>query len=209
MMTKSFFKQNKQSGVTLVEMLVVVAIFVIVGLAISSFSRDIWVTSGILQSSLSAQIDAKNVLRQFAAEVRTAAQSNTGAYALAEALQNSVKFYSDIDGDKNEEQVRYYLSADGKTLYKDVLKPTGNPLQYSGAPSTATVISNMANGAAPIFEYYDKNYDGATTPLVQPINVPDVRLIKITVIIDSNPNRSPTPITVTTEVSMRNLKDNL
>ena len=67
----------------------------------------------------------------------------------------------------------------------------------------------MANEATPIFDYYDTNYDGTTAPLAQPVSAIAVRLVKITLIIDKNSLRPPAPITMTTQVSMRNLKDNL
>jgi hypothetical protein len=41
------------------------------------------------------------------------------------------------------------------------------------------------------------------------VSVPAVRLVKITVIVDANPAKMPAPRTFTTQVSLRNLKDNL
>lgn len=203
------FKNTKQKGFTLIETLVATAIFVLVGGAVAIFSKDVFVLSGTVNSSLSAQQDARNILRKFVTEVRTASISNTGAYALANATADRFKFYSDTDADGLKEEIHYYLTSDGKQLKKDVLKPTGSPVQYTGASTTSILINNMKNGATPIFEYYDKNYDGSTAPLSLPLDILQVRLIKITIIVENDPNRSPVPLTATSQAMMRNLKDNL
>jgi hypothetical protein len=101
------------------------------------------------------------------------------------------------------------LAADGKTLKKDVLKSSGIPPSYTGAVTTSVVMGSIANGANPIFEYYDNTYDGTGASLSAPIDVSTIRLVKATVILDVDPNRSPVPITATSQVSLRNLKDNL
>ncbi len=204
---KNFYKTNK--GATITEILVTIAVLALVINAVASFSADIFRFSGTIYNSVQAQQDARNVLRQMAFELRTTSPSSTGAYALAEVSANRIRFYSDIDNDGLKEEVIYYLSANGKTLYKNVRKPTGAPLQYVGNFSTSTVASDIVNGATPIFTYYDTNYDGTTGSLAQPVNILSVRLLKIEIIIERDPNRAPVPIVVSTQVSLRNLKDNL
>jgi hypothetical protein len=63
----------------------------------------------------------------------------------------------------------------------------------------------------PIFEYFDSSYDGsATAPaLIFPVTPINIRLVRITVKIDSDPLQSPDEFIVTTQVSVRNAKDNL
>ncbi len=192
----------------MLEILITVGILALVINVIAIFSVDVFKTSGSIQSSLTAQQDARNVLRQLTSELRTASPSSVGAYPIAEAGDNRIRFYSDIDNDGLKEEVIYYLSGDGKTIYKDVRKPSGGPLSYTGGFNTSTIIRDVANGATPLFQYYDRNYDGTTAPL-SPVNIPDVRLVKATIVIERDPNRSPVPITVTTQIVLRNLKDNL
>jgi hypothetical protein len=50
---------------------------------------------------------------------------------------------------------------------------------------------------------------GTSSPITQPVTPTDVRLIKINLIIDVDPNRAPVIKTYTSQVSIRNLKDNL
>ena len=105
-----------------------------------------------------------------------------------------------------KEKVRYFLA--GTTLQKGVIKPTGSPLIYNSInEKISTFVNNVISTS--IFDYYDENYDGTTAPLSFPVNVSDIRLVKITVMVEQDPNRSPTPMVFSTQVSIRNLKDNL
>lgn len=68
----------------------------------------------------------------------------------------------------------------------------------------------MVNGnSLPSFEYFDTNYTGTSSPLVQPVSPSTVRLIRINQRIDIDPNRSPVPVIFTVQASLRNLKTNL
>lgn len=206
-MQKVFNKNNlRNEGMTLAEILVAVAIITVIGLAISTFARDLFMYSGTVQSNLSAQQDARQMLRQFASELRIASQSSTGTYPISEAADTAITFYSDLNGDGIKERVRYYVS--GNMIKKDVLVPTGLPLAYTGTPATSIVMRDLSVTTG-IFSYYDKNYTGTSAPLGSPVDVSSVRLVKMNITIDRDPNRSPTPINVTTQVVIRNLKDNL
>ncbi len=189
------------------EAIVVIAILTVLLLAVANFGRDVFSVSGILQSGLSAQQDARNIVKVIASELRTASPSSVGSYAIKSVADNDLTFYSDIDADGLKEEIRYYLS--GTILKKSILKPSGSPLAYAGTPVVSNLISDVKNGSTPIFTYYDTNYDGTTSPLSAPINILSVRLVKVMVMVERDPYRSPTPISVSTQVSLRNLKDNL
>jgi hypothetical protein len=91
-----------------------------------------------------------------------------------------------------------------------VIEPTSISPFYNIADEKVTnLVSYIANNTAPIFYYYDKNYDGTNSALATPINIPLVRLIKINILIDKDTNKEPGVITATTQISLRNLKDNL
>lgn len=197
-----------KKGFTLLETLLSVGLVVILFNVITLFSKDVFSLNATLSGSLSAQENARVVLRQIVKELRTASISNTGSYPIIEALPTRVRFFSDLEGDGVKEEVQYYIASDGKTLKKAVLKPTGAPLAYNeNASTTSTVISNVVNGTS-IFNYFDKNYTGTSAALSQPVDIAAVRLVKIDVTLDNDPNRSPVPIVVSSQVSLRNLKDN-
>ena len=197
-----------RGGFTLVEILVAIFIITLIGIAIINFQIDIFSLNKTSSENLDAQTDARNTLKTVSAELRSMAPSNNGSYAIALAATSSITFYVDIDNDNLKEQVRYFQ--DSTNLKKGIIKPSGIPLTYNPASEEITnLINNLANGSSPIFYYFDKNYDGTSSPLEIPVNIPSVRLVKINIIIDKDSNQAPGVITVTTQVSLRNLKDNL
>lgn len=201
-------KERLIKGFTVVEALMTIFILGLVGLAIWTFQKDLFSLNRILQSDLAAQKEARQAFKGMTAEIRSASPSSLGSYPLLEVDASSFIFYSEIDDDGLKERIRYFL--DGTVLKKGVLKPSGNPLTYNPTNEIISeVVHDIANDATPIFDYYDTNYDGTTASLAAPVNVLAVRLVKINIIIDHDPLRSPGPITLTTQVSIRNLKDNL
>lgn len=195
-------------GLSLPEVLVSVAIVSMIVLGISAFQRDVFVLNSSTQNSLSAQMDGRRVLRNLVAELRTANRSSTGSFPIAQAATSTITFYANIDNDAAVERVRYWLQ--GTELRRSVLKPTGSPLTYIPANEvTELLIRDMAvPSSQPIFEYFNSSFAGTTTPLQQPVNPSDVTLVRATVVIERDPNRSPVPVTVTTQVMIRNLKTN-
>ncbi|KKU11800.1 MAG: hypothetical protein UX17_C0067G0002 [Parcubacteria group bacterium GW2011_GWC2_45_7] len=199
-------------GFTVAELLVGIAIVIMIGAAVLAFQKNISSLNNFLSSNLIAQSDARKALKMMTAEIRPLSPSSTGAYPIAEAGTNSFIFYSDIDNDQLKERVRYFM--EGTTLKKGVIKPTGEPLAYNPASENIIelahdITNGLADSITPIFSYYNTGYDGTTPPLNEPVDILAVRLTKITIIMDSNPSRPPGPITLTTQISMRNLKDNL
>lgn len=200
-------KTNK--GFTLAEIVVVVGILGIIMIAISSFQVSILKNNKYAQDSLSSAQDAKVILRTMIKELRTTSRSNNGSYPINQASTSTISFFSDIDGNNVKEQVRYFLT--GNILKKGVVIPTGSPLTYNQASEIiSTLAYNVKNTAtSSLFEYYNSTYSGTSSPLTQPVNVTDVRLVKINLIIDADPTRSPVSRVYTSQVNLRNLKDNL
>jgi len=114
-----------------------------------------------------------------------------------------------VDSDGVKDRVRYFLS--GSTIKRGVLAPSGSPLAYVDANEELTILISgfVSSSTLPLFQYYGATYTGASPPLSLPVDTSSVRLIKITVIIDTDPVHSPAPIIVTSQVNLRNLKDNL
>jgi prepilin-type N-terminal cleavage/methylation domain-containing protein len=205
-MYRNIFKQNK--GFTLIEIIVTIGIFSVIMGAVSLFSRDIFYYNNIFSGGLTSYDEAKKILQPVASEIRSASSSSLGGYSIEMADDNNFIFFTDIDGDGLKERVRYFL--DNNTFKKGIIIPSGSPLQYLSINETITdVVNDIINDTIPIFTYYDTSYNGSSDPLSTPISISNIRLVKITLIIDADPNRPPAPMTVTTEVNIRNLKDNL
>ena len=196
-------------GMTLAEIVVVIGILGIIMLAISSFQVNIFKNNKFSMESLSSAQDARSILRTMIRELRSTSPSNNGSYAIITAATNTLSFYSDTDGDALKEKIRYYISS--STLMKGSIVPSGNPLTYNSANEKFYTLAYNVKTAtsSSLFEYFDSDYSGISTPLTQPVSFTNIHLIKINLLIDSDPNRVPNSRTYTTQVNLRNLKDNL
>ena len=199
---------HNSKGYTIAELMISIAILSLLAYTISIFQRDIFSLNFSAQNNLSAQLDARHVLRQMVSELREASPSSLGAYPINVAGTSTIVFYTDVNNDGLKDKIRYFLT--GSTLKRGMVVPTGSPLTYNDANEKLTsVVSNIVNGTStPIFTYYDSSYTGTTSPLSQPVTVSAIRLVQIKAIIDKDSQKSPSSITVMTDVTLRNLKDN-
>ena len=201
-------KTSAPKGFTLIEMVVVMVTLAMIGAAVAAFQRNIVTFNAIIQDDLNGQQELRTGVKNMLFEIRSTAPSSTGTYALDTVASSTLIFYSDLNGDGLRERVRYFLS--GKTLKRGVVKPTGSPLTYNlGTETTSDVVHNLVLSATDVFSYYDSSYSGTTAPLTQPVNVLQVRLVRIIMTVDRDPKRAPGPLTITAEATLRNLKDNL
>ena len=207
--TNSFRRGGGSAGFTLIELLIVMALVVGVGGAIVVFQKDLFSVNDFLQQSLSLQRDAEAVVRAMMSELRTATQSGIGGYPFEITGSSSIAFYANVDSDASVERIHYFVS--GTDLWKSVVKPAGNPLTYSTTTAQEmllVVMRGVAASSTPPFLYYDRFYAGTTTPLVQPVDAGAVRLVRVTLAADRDIARLPPPVVVSSQVNIRNLKDN-
>lgn len=199
----------KNRGFTLAEIVVVVGIVGLIAVGLGQFQVDIFKNNKYAQDSLSSAQDARNILRVMIKELRVASPGSDGSFAIITAATNTMAFYSDVDGDGLKDKVRYYVSSN--VLKKGLIKPTGNPPTYNSANEISTTLAyNVKNATSTaLFEYYDGAYTGTSSPLVQPVTLTNIHLVKVNLMIDADPNRSPVVRSYTSQVNLRNLKDNL
>ena len=131
--------------------------------------------------------------------------ANNGGYPIESATATSFIFYTDLDGDKLFERVRYYL--EGNILKRGMIKPTGNPAVYLSAnEQIREVVHNIISNPPPIFSYYPKDVDGTGTALVSPVDPSLVRLLKIDIASDQDPQKAPGPATLKAFITIRNFR---
>lgn len=200
--------KRRSRGVTLIELMVVIVIIVIVMVAVGAFQRNVFTLNRVFYSTMASQSEARRVFKDISSEVRSiSAVSEAGSYSLETAEADEFAFFRDADGDGLAERIRYFR--DGDTLKKGIIVPSGDPAEYNLVDEEiSTVIHDVTNDTQPLFEYYDSSYSGSATPLPQPLDISEPRLIKITVKIGGEES-SAAPLTLTTQITMRNLKDNL
>jgi prepilin-type N-terminal cleavage/methylation domain-containing protein len=202
-------KTIRQKGFTLIEILIALGLFTGLVVLLTTFQKDIFVNNTFIQNSLVVESEARGALKKTIAELRAAVPSNNGLYPIILADKNSLTFFSDVNRDGLRERVRYFVTS--SSLKRGVTPPTGSPYIYLDAnESLFTVVHTLVNPTTtPVFNYYDDTYTGSSSPLAWPVNVSDIRLIKMTIMVDVDPVRSPTVMTFESQVTIRNLKDNL
>lgn len=205
-MTKPLAARSRR-GFTLIETVVSLMLVTTVVVVVGVLQRQVFSLDRLFQGVLFSQREARQALKTVTAELRTTNVSNTGAYPLATADASTLTFYSDRDNDTVRERLRYFI--EGTALKRGIIEPSGNPFAYDPASETVATVVSGIDPSATRFEYYPGSYDGTTAPLSQPVVREEVRLVKVTIVIDRNPNEPPAPVTFTSQVSLRNLKDNL
>ena len=191
----------------MLEIVIAVGIFALIAVFFLSFQTDVFSFNSLVTNTFSSQQDSQQLLVAFINEVRPASNSSTGAYPIAEATPESFTFYSDTKNTGLKKRIRYFL--DSGVIKKSVLTPTGSPPVYvEENETTISIMHGIENDSTPLFQYYDTSYNGITPPLSEPINIPDVRFVKITAIRPLFSSKSTVPRTYTTQVMLRNLKDN-
>ncbi len=202
-------KSRTSRGMTLAEILVALGIFSAIVLLTTFFERDVFSLNQYIQEDLDAQIEGRRAVTSMVGEMREMSPSSLGAYPIAAAATSTITFYSDIDADSVKEQIRYYIQSN--KLFKSVINPTGNPLVYNSGSAVVTTVSTgvLNSTSTPLFQYYDGTYTGTTSPLTIPVDVSAIKLVKINMILERKSSKSTQPLTFTSQVTIRNLKDNL
>ncbi|MDD5396975.1 MAG: prepilin-type N-terminal cleavage/methylation domain-containing protein [Candidatus Moranbacteria bacterium] len=199
---------NKQ-GFTLVETLVAIAIFVIgIQATVMLASKTIQNKSYAMEMGKSSFVVSRSIgdLTQY---IRRARQSDAGSYPIVSADKNDFVFYSDYNKDDKTERLHVYLT--GGKVYMKVCVPSETfPKTYTTCAETTRLLADhiVNTTSDPLFSYYNKDYPGgANNPVATPADVSEIRLVKIFLKININPNRAPDNIQQETFVELRNLND--
>ncbi len=206
-------KDKSVGGFSLVEILIVVSITVILLLVLSLFQRNLFFLRSVLQGQFDDQFNARKLVGGIIAEIRTISPAESGAYPIETASDSTLSFFTDLDSDGTKERIRYTL--EGSDLVRGVTLPVGDnpPVYLDTNEATTTFMTSVVNlslePVEPLFEYFDETYAGTSSPISSPVPVSDVRLIKVKVFLDSQPNRDPEPLEVESQSTIRNLRGSI
>ncbi|TAN57934.1 hypothetical protein EPN15_02575 [Patescibacteria group bacterium] len=196
----------KKNGYSIVEIVTTIFIMGILSIAISALFVWGWRTWQYSNDQARAVNAFRKAYDQTVKEIREMQTASNGAYNIERATASEFIFYANTDADDERERVRLTLS--GNDLIKGIIQPIGSPAAYPSGSETAAVIAQFIRNSN-IFSYYDQNFTGAENPLAFPVNVSSIRLVRFFLSIDTDPNRSPAAFDMSTNIALRNLKQNL
>jgi type II secretory pathway pseudopilin PulG len=201
----------KTKGMTLVETLVAVMIFILGIGGFTMLASKSWRMNSFVIESGNATSKATRALTATIKSLRKIKQADDGSYPIKEVGPNSLTVYLDDDNDKITERVHYYYESSTQTFKKGVTKPSSNPVTYQSSDQTVTVVTNYVvnTTSQPVFQYYNNNYPADTTnnPLVNPVPA-NIRLVKLRLWVNIKPLTAPENINLESFAEFRNLNEN-
>lgn len=192
-----------KKGFTLLEVLISISIFTVLLLAINQLFLSLYKQQGVDMAALERIQQAGRVTEVLSRELREANRGENGNFAISIAEDDRLVFFSDLDKDGLAEKIAYFL--EGTEMKKTVTEP-GDDRSYAGAETTLVVCREIQNGSVPIFTYYDRNYTGSESSMTAPVDVLRVRLVGISLTLNSLGRNSSYPLHTETKIELRNLK---
>lgn len=211
--SKNILKNSKfecNLGFTLIETLVAMSLFTLgIAATVLVFSQTIKNKAYSLEMGKSVFVVSRSIsdLTQY---LRRARQSDAGSYPIVSANDNDLVLYSDYDKNGITERLHIYL-LNGK-VFMGIRRPNIDfPVTYDPGDEEVVQIADhiMNTETDPMFSYYNSEYpeDTLNNPVETPANVSPIRLVRIFLKINIDPNRAPDNIQQETFVEFRNLND--
>jgi prepilin-type N-terminal cleavage/methylation domain-containing protein len=210
------FLVSSQSGFSLAEVLIVVAIAGAVVLVVGNVGTNVSGLNGLISNNLQSKSDIAQTLQIITSEIRSAAPSAAGAYPIVAAATSSFSFYDSVNANGVVDYISYYLAS--STIYRAVIAPTGTPATYPTSSQivydmidNVSLVSSSASSSTPLFTYYGTSYTGsAGQALTSPTAVATVRLVQISFssATEKNPSQPSPPQYFSSLVDIRNLDSN-
>jgi len=188
-----------------VEVIVVLAIFSIVSIAISESATSFYRFNAYTIAQTYEVSDARKGMELLVRDMREMTFADDGTFPLARMEDDLIGFYSDIDRDDSVEYVEYEVAT--TTLFKRVYNATGSPPTYNTTvpDSTLTISEYIQNNlqSTTTFVYYD----GEGFPATPTSTVTDIKYIQAKIIVNIDPLKNPGQFMLRSSAALRNLKN--
>lgn len=191
-----------KKGFTLVETIVTIFVFAVAMATILAIIAFLYKSHGHAWRQSEAVYEARKGIETMVQEIREAHTAEDGSYVIDKAEDYEFSFYSDVNKDSLVEKVRYFV--DGNEFKKGVIEPEGIPAVYPQDKEKIYVLSKYVINNPPIFRYFD----GSGNELPAPARRKDTKLMRVSLIININPNRPSENSHLESEAQIRNLKTN-
>ncbi|MFZ2707330.1 MAG: type II secretion system protein [Minisyncoccia bacterium] len=189
-------------GMTLIEMLVSITLFVFAMVSVVASVRSFYRTNTYAVEQSSAVTSAQRGVESMVKAFREAAYSSNGAYPIVAIGANEVTFYADIDTDPYVEKVRYFVQ--GTSLLRELTDPSGDPLVYGASQVTSLVSDTVRNIEQNIVMF--RYYDSSGVQIANFTEISKVRFIEMNIVVNVDPNRLPNQLILRSTAALRNLK---
>jgi prepilin-type N-terminal cleavage/methylation domain-containing protein len=139
-----------------------------------------------------------------------ASQAADGIIELTAQTTNKVDPFCDWVEPNHSMKVKFELSwteeipGAENELRKGVIEPTSFPIEYPSSQEKISVLNSYVRNTAPIFEYYDASGNKIES---YPARLSDTKLMKVSLIINVDPNHLPQDFQLESYVQPRNLKE--
>lgn len=193
-------------------MLVSIGIFSIAMSGLTALFVNVWKSNKYSMELGQSVMVVSQGLGKMGNYIRGSRQSDNGSYPVVSASDNDLVIYSDYDKDNVTERLHLYKS--GTNILMGVRDPSGTmPKTYaSGDAETITLASSIINDSSnPIFQYFDENYpiDITNNPIVTPASVSRIKLVRVYLQINIDPNNAPDNVEMESFIDIRNLNDRI
>lgn len=194
--------RSTQKGFTILEAIVLLAIFVLIVTAIVSSLRYVYRGQRFAFEQADATRSARTGIERAVQDLREASYADDGAYPIVSMATSSVSFYSDYDNDNKIERIRYFI--EGTDFKKGIIESAGDPPAYSSSEVVTTISSDVRNNVigTPLFTYYDK--DGAL--ISNYTDVDEMAFVTLRLVVNLHPERAPDDFELRSSAALRNIK---
>lgn len=197
-------RYETQQGLTLVEALVVIALFTVLSFALTTSISSFYRFNAYTIAQAYQVNHARRGVEFLVRDVREMTYADDGTFPLARMEPDLVGFYSDIDRDNSVEYVEYELV--DTVFQKRIYDAAGSPPVYDETPEeTLTISEYVQNGLQDIdtFTYYDRN----GVPASATTTVTDIRYVEVQIVVNIDPVRDPDEFMLRSSAALRNLKE--
>jgi Tfp pilus assembly protein PilV len=197
-----FTSSDRQSGVTLTEVLIASAMTVLLMTAVFGILDSSIKGYNIQTAQVDATSDAQNALARMERELRQAEKPFQLIYSYPGNYESLV-FKADLDDDGVSEAVMYHYDSVSRTVRRRV-NLTGD-LVFSSEPGAqlAAYVSN--SGEQPIFTYFGTDLTTPLDPHNPTANINNnTRVVRVRLILDKDTAKPPAAIDLGSDIKLRN-----
>ncbi len=189
-------------GVSLIETLVLIAVFTLIVMAIVSSLRFVYRGQRFAFEQADATRSARQGTESIVKDLRETSYADDGAYPIEAMATSSVTFFSDYDNDGKIERLRYFL--DGTDLKKGIIESSGDPPVYSATEVVNIISDNVRNEAisTPLFSFYDKG----GVLMSDYTEVDELAFVTVRLVVNLHPERAPEDFEIRNSAALRNIK---